>query len=713
MRARREGPVSLVREVESLLGSAGELCRRWPRYEERPAQRRLAVDIARVLEQGGVLLAEAPTGVGKSLAYLLPVVLHAREGERRVVVATCTRSLQDQLFERDLPRLLQTLGGSLPCARLKGKQNYLCPRALQLVEGQGAEEDETLAELRRWAAADPEGDLDRFPASDPEAMRRLRGRLGADPHACTMLTCRKGRECYWVRARRVAAQSRVVIVNHALLALSGEVDGLLPDFDALVVDEAHRLESVLLGQLELSVSRSRIEEALRLVGTGRRRPPRGGGVPGGLLARVRGFALPLLSSQPGVGEGLEGELEALAHRVGEARADADRFFAAIEPRGERHELYGTRERYRSAGELLGRDLEPLEAILSHCNRFARSLHLLAEGVDGLGEGEAADELVGELEQVAGRFGQLGSEVEQLGEATHRDWVYWRSAGGRGVELHGVPVSVGDHARRLVIGRARAAVLTSATLSSGGDFGFLAERLGLGEAWGMPYEVASYPSPFPLARQMKVFVFAGGSDEAATVSEVVAELARATRRNQLVLFTAHERLRRARQLLLERLGGAGRLLAQEWDGPASLVAERFRLERGAVLLGVQSLWEGVDFPGEALEILVVAKLPFSVPDDPLVEARGERLREQGLEPFRHDAVPEAVLRFRQGVGRLIRRSDDRGVLVVCDPRLVTAGYRGPFLDSLPVGPVRVRDAHTLAAEVARFLDEPGDGGVERA
>jgi Rad3-related DNA helicase len=255
------------------------------------------------------------------------------------------------------------------------------------------------------------------------------------------------------------------------------------------------------------------------------------------------------------------------------------------------------------------------------------------------------------------------------------------------------------------------VLTSATLSSGGDFGFLAERLGLGAAWGVPYETASYPSPFPLERQMRVFAYEGDGDEATAVSEVVRELARATGRNQLVLFTAHERLRRARERLLARHGSDGPLLAQEWDGPASLLAERFRLERGAVLLGVQSLWEGVDFPGEALEILVVAKLPFSVPDEPLVEARGERLREQGLEPFQHDAVPEAVLRFRQGVGRLIRRGDDRGVLVVCDPRLVRASYRRAFLESLPVAPERSRDARALAAAAARFLGvapAPDDG-----
>ncbi|HUK63740.1 MAG TPA: helicase C-terminal domain-containing protein, partial [Dongiaceae bacterium] len=275
---------------------------------------------------------------------------------------------------------------------------------------------------------------------------------------------------------------------------------------------------------------------------------------------------------------------------------------------------------------------------------------------------------------------------------------------RGVELHGAPIEVGEHAHRLVLGRARAVVLTSATLSAGGDFRFVAERLGLGEQRGLPYHAVSYPSPFPLERQMRVFVHAGGDDEAESVARLVTALAAATERNQLVLFTAHERLRRARARMLGRLPAGATLLAQEWDGPAGLVSERFRAGRGTILLGVQSLWEGVDFPGEMLEILIVTKLPFAVPDDPLVAARGERLAERGLDPFRHDAVPEAVLRFRQGAGRLIRRSDDRGVLVVCDPRLTTASYRRPFLAALPVEPERLDDPGRLAAEAARFLGE---------
>src|SRR5262249_34749476 len=222
---------------------------------------------------------------------------------------------------------------------------------------------------------------------------------------------------------------------------------------------------------------------------------------------------------------------------------------------------------------------------------------------------------------------------------------------------------------------RAAVFTSATLSAAGDFTWSASRLGLGDEFQAPYATLTVPNPFPLERQMRAFVLDAQGDEAEAIATVVAELSRAARRNTLVLFTAHERLRRAHARLAKLLPPGLPLLAQDRDGTAGILAARFRGERGAVLLGVQSLWEGVDFPGEALEVLVVARLPFSVPDDPVVEARAERLRERGLEPFRHDAVPEAVMRFRQGVGRLVPRATDRGGLVVCGPRRARASDRG--------------------------------------
>lgn len=691
--------MSLVQRVEQAFAPDGALARQWPEWEERPGQRTLAIEVARTLEHGGVLMAEAPTGVGKSLAYLLPAVLHAAETGERVVVATCTRSLQDQLYERDLPAVLSALGVELPVAMLKGKQNYLCPRALEIASGEGDAEEQVLESLRAWSARDAFGDLDRFDHADAEVFRRIRTRVATDPSACTSATCRRARECFWARARRRAAEAKLVVVNHALLARAAGAEGLLPPFDALVVDEAHRLEGVLSSQLGRSVSRHRVEELLRLTGTmaGARRGT-------GLLARVRSFALPLLATAP-ARERLFDDLERLSDRADDLRRDADRLFARLAVAGAPGEgPYSRRVRHRDAEELFGRELQTLEVVLEHARTFSDVLRRGA-GALQLGEGgDASEELQAELETVSGRWQQLHDDLAMLADAGDRDWAYWRTQGpqARIAELHGAPVWVGEHARRLVREGPRAAVLTSATLSAAGDFAWAAERLGLGEDAGVPYASLVVPSPFALDQQMRAYVLDAGGDEAEAIAEVVAALSRTARRNTLVLFTAHERLRRAHQRL-RALGPPGiPIYAQDRDGPAGLLAERFRAERGAVLLGVQSLWEGVDFPGESLEVLVVAKLPFSVPDDPVVEARAERMRERGLEPFRHDAVPEAVMRFRQGVGRLIRRATDRGVLVVCDPRLARASYRGPFRAALPVEPKLWKDPRGLAHEAGAFL-----------
>ena len=692
--------MKLEDRVAEALSDGGRLAMQWPGYEMRDSQVALARDLARTIERGGVLLAEAPTGIGKSIAYLLPAVLHARATGERVMVATATKSLQDQLVERDLPALLQALGEVMPFACLKGKQNYLCPHALESEVGQGAEEEEVLEDLRAWAASDQVGDLDRFPSSDAEAFRRLRPRVAADPSACSTITCRRGRECFWARARRRAGEVRLVIVNHALLARAAEADGLLPEPDVLIVDEAHRLEGVLSAQLERSVSRHRGEDLLRLMGNlkGTRRS-------GGLLSRIRKLALPLLATGPRR-HSLAEDIERLGKRVEEARTDFDALFTALAlPPEETRGLYGRRARHRSMEDLLGRELQPLQVVLEHADAFAEALLRTSSAVMTAEAGDAGGELASELEIASARWRQLGDDLTHLSEASDRAWVYWRTQGrdARQAELRGVPVWVGDHARRLVLARPRAVVLTSATLACNGDFGWVGERLGLTEE-ALAFETVSHPSPFDLQRQMRTFVFDGAGDEVTIVVDVVEALARSTRRNILVLLTAHERMRRVRERLAARLPEEVTLVAQDVDGPAGLLAERFRGTRGGVLLGVQSLWEGVDFPGEALEVLVVAKLPFSVPDDPLVEARGERLRELGRDPFRHDAVPEAVVRFRQGVGRLIRRGDDRGVLVVCDPRLVSARYRKPFLASLPQEPEIHRDVRSLAADAARFLDD---------
>ena len=467
----------------------------------------------------------------------------------------------------------------------------------------------------------------------------------------------------------------------------------------LVVDEGHRLEEVVLSQLERSVSRHRFDELLRTLGG-----TRGRRAASGLLGRARAYVRPPLAGSGDDGDiGLD--VDSLLGRLPELRAAVERLFESLEPRRPVALPYSRRERYRTAAELLGADLGRLETVLGHCGFVARALHRHADRMAGPQAGQAALELSAELEQQSAKWSGLGQELLELCEASRRDWVYWRSSGNGGLRLHGVPVSAGELARRLV-GRARTVVVTSATLAAAGDFGFTAGRLGLGEEYGVPYDTTLQPSPFDLVRQTRTFVLDARGREEDVVSDAVAELARATGRSQLVLFTAHDRLKRARERLLARLDPSASLFAQEWVGSVSRLSERFRLRQGSILLGVQSLWEGVDFPGAELEIVVVAKLPFSVPDDPRVEARAERYRERGQDPFRCDAVPEAVLRFRQGVGRLIRRASDRGVLVVCDPRLASASYRAPFLEALPAPPVVCSGPSELAQQAAAFFDHPG-------
>src|SRR6185503_10780895 len=330
-------------------------------------------------------------------------------------------------------------------------------------------------------------------------------------------------------------------------------DGLLPPYDVLIVDEAHRLESVLSSQLERAVSRHRIEELLRLTGTFS-----GGRRGAGLLARVRAFAMPLLVDPP-ARERLLAELERLDARAEATRGDADALFTRLAvATGARDGGYARRVRHHDMEGLLGRDLQPLEVVLEHARTFADVLRRAATGVQvaddgGAGRGDASTELVAELETVSARWMSVHDDLAAIADAGDRDWAYWRSqaAQSRVAELHGAPVWVGEHSRRLVASGPRAAVLTSATLSAGGDFSWAADRLGLGDDYGAPYSTLTVPSPFPLEQQMRVYVLSqhsqthgSAADEAEAIAVTVAEISRIARRNTLVLFTAHERLRRA-------------------------------------------------------------------------------------------------------------------------------------------------------------------------
>lgn len=625
-------------------GAFGRLASRG--LDHRPAQVEYAEEVARALEEGEFLLLEAGPGTGKTFGYLVPLLLHLAQGEGRAVVATRTRALQAQLWGRDLPFLLSELGLDLPCALLKGRENYLCLREFERLRGELLPR-EVLVPLLAWAARTETGDLDEVAGlrSTPEGEAVLR-RLPDLPWRCAGRACPYGTRCPSRRARERAQGARLVVVNHALLGADLASGGaILGPYDVLVADEAHALPDALRDALSASLCPPVIP---RLLGELRR----GGG---GLLSSWGGDF------------GIKGALEAWegvasAHRA--FWAAAENLFPAEVGRYGKEEAEGL----LPAGRLLGEALDAL----------AEALGDLARGLDDEGAAQARG-LAAELARLSGLVGFL---LRPEGP----DTVYWYAREGHGLTLRASPVEVGDHLASALWPNLRAGILTSATLSVGDEGRSLAGELGL-----VPGRFRAWPSPFPYDR-VGAFVlrFLPHPDDEAfpeALASTLKEVLGAVPCRALALFTS----RRALEATSAHLGPVSHLV-QGRDGEREALLRRFRTSPPPVLLlGLDTLWEGIDLPGEELELLVVGRLPFPVPVDPVVAARAERIRARGGTPFRELFLPRAVLRLRQGVGRLVRTPTDRGAVLLADSRLGTRAYGETFLRTLPVP--------------ARFVDDP--------
>jgi DNA polymerase-3 subunit epsilon/ATP-dependent DNA helicase DinG len=711
-----QGPLD-VDALAGLVEPGGELTTELPDYEHRPQQVAVLRAIAAAFNAPHHLLVEAGTGIGKSLAYLIPAIHWAVQNGQRVVVATNTIALQDQLLKKDLPDLQRVLPFPFRASVLKGRTNYVCPRRLEGLRHSGPsspEEMRLLAKLLVWLPTTATGDRAELTLLGP-AEQFAWSRLSAETEGCTAERCATfmGGLCPFWRARLAADSAHVIIVSHALL-LADVATGsrVLPDYRYLIVDEAHHLEQATTQGLSFQANRALIDRVLSEIG-GSRLPLLGR--PGLLaeLARAVQGALP---------EDLVGELQVYAGRLAAGISALEHqmagFFALYADfLAEQRDGLGFEAGLRLLLDHAMRLQPPwteLETAWEHASvqlfAIIDGLGKIGEWVSGLEYFEVPDweDLLLRLLAAQRELTELRANLNQVVAQPSPSMIYWAEAGPRlrGPALHAAPLHVGPLVEQHLFNAKAAVVLTSATLRAGDDFSFVRDRL---HAWDA--EELAVDSPFDYERSTLLYLVNDlpepnqGGYQAGFERGLLA-LCRATRGRALVLFTSYGQLRATSQALTGPLAEAGIVVYEQSDGSSrQQLLDNFREAERAVLLGTRSFWEGVDVPGQALSVLVIPRLPFSVPSDPIFLARSRTFDE----PFSDYAVPEAVLRFRQGFGRLIRRQSDRGVVAVFDKRVLTKAYGRYFLDALPACTTRRGSAAQLAVAAQQWLDGPAGPG----
>lgn len=687
-------------ELLSVFEPGGPLSHEIDQFEPRPQQLEMAREVALVLEHTGRLVVEAPTGVGKSLAYLIPALAWARSAGLPVVVATYTRALQDQLRTADAPVALRVLNSRGTVAVLKGRANYLCRRRLGRVMSLAPPGQQKLFQrLMDWADRTTTGDFSECDMLDGEELSLLMPRVASDARACAGNLCSPAEGCFFKRARALAGQADIIIVNHALLTIEllGE-KGMLPDHGALIVDEAHHLEDAATRQMTLIVGARRLKSAGEAA-----QASSGDGV-GALIKKL------LATWDKKQADPIRENLAEWQKAAGTAGARGEAWFGRLNS-GDEAIGVDSRKRYTDGAELA--KLCPVEsnALVSTINdTVRRGAGLLFELTDGTTLAPDPDEARAACAELEANLAEWKKIQEALDITLHpdgagSDWIHWKEWGDRDhFSLVAAPSDVAGPLGQRLRERHERVVMTSATLTVGGAFDHILRRLGL------PVDSAtlSLDSPFDFASSVRVLSVADAPDPrdpnyADHLARGIEELVLATRRKSLALFTSYSMLRDVAGRLSGPLEAAGvRVTAQGRDGSVGSLLRQFRKPGAALLLGTASFWEGIDLPGESLEVLVVTRLPFPVPSDPLVEARGEELKQSGHDPFMNYAVPEAVLKLKQGFGRLIRRQGDRGVVAILDGRFLTARYGGLFRSALPCPPERCTDHHHLAERARDWM-----------
>lgn len=625
-------------ELEEIFGPGGILDQNLEGYEFRPSQLEMARAVLRAVSEREHLCAEAGTGTGKTLAYLVPAL--AAEG--RVVISTATRNLQEQLISKDIPLIRDTIMPSLAVVCMKGRPNYLCLLRLERLSRQAGlfaadPSGGGIKELEKWAVNTDTGD--RAELEWLADSSELWDSVDARSEICLGSKCSRFEDCFITRLRRRALEAEIIIVNHALFftnlcLVNDESGGILPEYSAAVLDEAHEVEDIASGLFGRRLSSYQLEH----------------------LARDTSAL-----SSPG------SELQKISERL---ISSSRRLLGALPPAGGRFSLNLFQEQDRSLSDLR---------------------RVLAEQFDEVGESllelyhylESRIQESPDYELLVRRVDNHLAVLDEILNTDDEDSIYWVEQGRRGLSLNLTPVNVASVLRSRLFAETPTVVLTSATIKAGGGFEFLKSRLGLDDS----LEV-DLPGEFDYSVQARLFVprdvpDVNGDEGFGMQMEYINRILEITGGHAFLLFTSFRQMNRVHEIL-SREGNYPLLL--QGTKPKSTILELFRKTPGSVLCATSSFWQGVDVRGEALQAVVIDKLPFQVPTDPVVSARFRRMKMKGEDPFREYAIPSAVISLRQGLGRLVRSREDRGIMAVLDSRLWNKWYGKYFLESLSSIPV---------------------------
>ncbi|MBN1647860.1 MAG: helicase c2 [Spirochaetales bacterium] len=686
--------------LEGIFLPGGSLAAHISDYEVRDAQVEMLRVVSEALNNGLISVIEAGTGVGKSLAYLVPAIRWASDNDERVVISTATINLQQQLLEKDIPLAEKALGLKVKTALVKGRGNYICLRRLRdELEEPSLFDDEKkdLQVLADWAensATGNKSDLSWLPD------QQLWQRVCSETDTCTGLRCALREKCFVIRARKEAAQAQLLIVNHHLLfsdialrmaGIGYDAAAVLPPFQRIIFDEAHSLEKSATSFFSRIFTRNSINRQLsRLLSTRK-------GTSRGLLPRLHD-----VYADVDIFAGLDSE-------ISELRAQTDFFNEKCLFRLADHVSLRVTAANRKEldadffpiladyQQLLGKNLNQLQKLVNLCRELL----------------DQDDEHLVELQSVLSRLDAILSMISDfIRRAPEDGFVYWleRKRGSRGdmwVEFSITPVDISDTMREAVFSQYESIVCTSATLMVNRSFEFWLKRIGLFGFSEREIGEYSFPSPFPYKTNAMLCIPADSPDPtsaayADSLKKQLAELLLLTEGRALVLFTSYSMLEETHAALHDVLDERGIRIFRQGDDDRSRLLDKFKNDTSSVLFATDSFWEGVDSPGDTLQVVVICRLPFRVPDEPIVKARMEEIEKKGGNPFMDLSLPEAVMKFKQGFGRLMRKKSDKGIVVIYDSRIVSKFYGRFFLNSLPETAMSVKEHSSMLEDVEHFL-----------